>query len=154
MARVIGVNFESVVDGEGVRVVIFFSGCKHACKGCHNPDSHPFHVGREFDAALQQQVIHYVQQTPFISGITLSGGDPMYSASDIIPFVEKFRSAVPGADIWIYSGFTYEEILSHPDMSALLSLCDVLVDGPFILEERDITLNYRGSKNQRIIHLS
>lgn len=151
MANIVGINFESIVDGDGVRVVIFFSGCNHRCKGCHNPASHDFTAGRAFDDEIQNQIIEYIKETPFTAGVTLSGGDPMYSADDVIPFIQKLKSAVPNATVWVYSGFAYEELRSDSSMSALLDLCDVLVDGPFILEQRDITLSYRGSRNQRVI---
>lgn len=151
MTNIIGINFESIVDGDGVRVVIFFSGCNHHCKGCHNPETHDFNAGRLFTTELQKQIAEYVRETPFISGVTLSGGDPMYSAESITPFLKELKSLSPASTIWVYSGFTYEEIAADPSMRKLLKMCDVLVDGPFILEQRDITLSYRGSRNQRII---
>ena len=151
MTNIIGINFESIVDGDGVRVVIFFSGCNHHCKGCHNPETHDFNAGRLFSTELQKQIAEYVRETPFISGVTLSGGDPMYSAESIIPFLKELKNLSPASTIWVYSGFTYEEITADPSMRELLGMCDVLVDGPFILEQRDITLSYRGSRNQRII---
>ena len=151
MANIIGVNFESIVDGDGVRVVIFFSGCDHRCKGCHNPASHDFSAGQAFTEEWSDRVIRYLQSTPYVRGVTLSGGDPMYSAEDITPFVERLRSEVPSASVWIYTGFTYEAVLGDQSMLRLLRLCDVLVDGPFILELRNPTIAYRGSSNQRII---
>lgn len=152
--NIVGVNFESITDGEGVRVVIFCSGCLHNCKGCHNPTSHPFNIGQEFTNALQDKILDYVKNTPFISGITLSGGDPMYSANELLPFLEKVKQEVENKTIWIYSGFTYNEILKNKDMLELLKLCDVLVDGKFLIEQRDITLQYRGSRNQKIIDIN
>ena len=148
-----GIDFESIVDGDGVRVVIFFSGCRHECPGCHNPDTHSFDCGREFTNELQNEIIDYLKQAPFTSGITLSGGDPMYSSVDIIPFVQKFRREVPHMNVWVYSGFDYEEIISDVNMYALLKECDVLVDGRFILSRRNTTLKFRGSDNQRIIDI-
>jgi len=153
VAKIVGINFESIVDGEGVRVVIFFSGCNHHCNGCHNPASHDFSAGRNFDEELQYQIIEYIKETPFTAGVTLSGGDPMYSASDIIPFIHRLRREVPDATVWVYSGFTYEELREEAVMSELLDMCDVLVDGPVMLAQRDITLSYRGSGNQRIIDI-
>lgn len=149
--NVAGINFESVVDGEGVRVVVFVSGCLHNCKGCHNPASHSFTAGQPFTQELQDEIIAYIKKTPFISGLTLSGGDPMYSAKEITPFIERLRKDVKDISVWIYSGFRFEEILENSEMFDLLKLCDVLVDGEFVLEQRDITLSYKGSKNQRII---
>ena len=154
MANVVGINFESVVDGDGVRVVVFFAGCKHHCKGCHNPESHRFDIGRPFSDEIQTQIIEYIRETPYIDGVTLSGGDPMYSAKDIYSFVKRLREEIPDTTIWVYSGFTFEEIMQSDTMRRLLLLCDVLVDGPFVIEQRDITLNYRGSRNQRIIDVT
>lgn len=151
--NVAGINFESVVDGEGVRVVVFVSGCLHNCKGCHNPASHSFTAGQPFTQELQAEIIAYIQKTPFISGLTLSGGDPMYSAKEITPFIERLRKDVKDISVWIYSGFRFEEILENSEMFDLLKLCDVLVDGEFVLEQRDITLSYKGSRNQRIIDI-
>lgn len=149
--NVSGINFESIADGEGVRVVVFISGCLHNCKGCHNPASHSFTAGQPFTSDLQEKIVAYIKNTPFISGLTLSGGDPMYSAEELIPFVQKLRSEVDGVTVWIYSGFLYEEIKQDKEMAELLKQCDVLVDGEFVLEQRDITLAYKGSQNQRII---
>lgn len=151
--NVSGINFESIADGDGVRVVVYVSGCLHNCKGCHNPTSHSFTAGRPFTEELQDEIISYIKKTPFISGLTLSGGDPMYSAREIVPFVEALKREVKDISVWIYSGFCYEEILENSEMTELLSLCDVLVDGEFILEQRDMTLCYKGSTNQRIIDI-
>ena len=105
------------------------------------------HAG-QYPATLTKMVSYY---TPRISGLTLSGGDPMYSASKITPFIKALRQTNKNVTVWIYSGFTYEEILENSEMLELLSECDVLVDGRFVLEQRDMTLSYKGSRNQRII---
>lgn len=149
--NVVGINFESIADGVGVRVVVFVSGCRHNCKGCHNPTSHSFTVGRPFTPELQDEIVDYIRKTPFITGITLSGGDPMYSAAELLPFVQRIKKELTKISVWIYSGFTYEELLEDAEMFELLKLCDVLVDGMFVLEQRDITLAYKGSTNQRLI---
>ena len=133
--------------------MIYCSGCLHACKGCHNPESHNFDSGRMFTNELQQDIITYIRQTPFVSGLTLSGGDPMYSAVELTPFIRTIREAIPNISIWIYSGFTFENILDSTEKFTLLKLCDVLVDGEFVLEQRDVTIPYRGSRNQRIIDI-
>ena len=146
-----GINFESIVDGEGVRVVVFVSGCCHDCKGCHNPASHSFTAGQDFSDELQNEIIDYIKKTPFVSGITMSGGDPMYSAIEVTEFLKLLKEEIPDVSVWLYSGFTYEEILQDVYMTNALLLCEVLVDGEFVLEQRDMTLCYRGSKNQRVI---
>lgn len=151
--NVSGIDFESITDGDGVRVVIFVSGCLHKCGGCHNPLAHNFNYGKPFDAKMQEGVIRYCEQTPYISGITLSGGDPMYSADELIPFVEEFRRRCPDKDVWCYTGFLYEELQYSPAMQRLKLLCDTIVDGPYVQNKRTYTTPYVGSSNQRIIHV-
>ena len=151
--KILGINFESLVDGNGVRVTIFFSGCLHHCKGCHNPISHDFSNGRLFTSEIQNEIIQYINETPFIGGITLSGGDPMYSAASIVPFIKELRAKARKIDIWVYSGFVFEEILKNESMSELLRLCDVLVDGPYIASNKSPNLRFKGSTNQRIIDI-
>ena len=146
---------ESLVDGVGVRATIFISGCRHSCKGCQNPETHNFKRGMKFDEELQQGIINKIKENPLIQGITLSGGDPMFSAKDLVEFVKLAKSELDGINIWCYTGFTYEEVRygKDLDMIDLLKLCDVLVDGKFIEEQKDITLSFRGSSNQRIINI-
>ena len=146
-----GINFESVVDGEGVRIVVFVSGCLHNCKGCHNPTSHSFEAGRPFTEELQDEIIDYINKTPFISGATISGGDPMYSAKAVAAFVRRLKTEVKDISLWIYSGFRYENILQNSEMLDLLKLCDVLVDGEFQVDKKDTKLLWKGSSNQRVI---
>lgn len=148
-----GIDFESIVDGEGFRTTIFTSGCKHACKGCHNKLTHDFNYGQEFTVKVQNKIIDYVRDVRFIRGITLTGGDPMYSAKELLLFVKRFKKINPTKNIWIYSGFTYEEIIEDQAMNALLRECDILVDGKFDINTRDTTLQFRGSPNQRIIDI-
>lgn len=148
---VAGINFESVADGDGVRVVIYVSGCKHGCKGCHNPSSHSFTAGQPFTSELQDEIISYIEKTPFVSGVTLSGGDPVYSATEVKDFLDLLSTRIPDISVWMYTGFSYEDLLNDPERASLLMRCDVVVDGEFILEQRDMTLCYRGSRNQRII---
>lgn len=147
-----GIELNSVADGDGVRSAVFISGCTHFCPGCHNPDTHSFKNGEDFDVDTQNKVIEYCKQK-YISGLTLTGGDPMYSASQLLFFVKKFKAECPDKTIWIYSGFTYEEILADKHMKRLLNECDVLVDGLYDQDQPDKTLSYKGSYNQRIIDL-
>jgi len=153
VVKVAGIYPESVSDGPGVRFTIFFSGCKHRCPGCHNPDAQDFSAGVDFDDPMQAKVIEHIARCPIISGVTLSGGDPMFSAGDVLRFVRRLREKLPGINIWLYTGFTYEE-LSGADQKELLELCDVLVDGRFEQENLDLSLSCRGSSNQRIIDLA
>lgn len=149
-----GIVYDSLVDGEGLRNTIFVSGCKHYCKGCHNKETWDFFYGEEFTLEKQLTFIKKCEENILLDGITISGGDPFYSIKDVVEFVKLFKKKLPYMSIWIYSGFTYEEILSDPQKKELLNLCDVLVDGLYVEELRDITLNFRGSSNQRIIILN
>lgn len=148
-----GINYESLVDGEGVRTTIFVSGCLHNCRGCHNPLTHNFNNGKEFTLELQLKIINYIKKNPLIDGITISGGDPFFSVKDTIDFILLLKKEIPNINIWIYSGFTFEEILKDKNKTELMSLCNVLVDGKFEINKRDITLDFRGSTNQRIIDI-
>ncbi|MEK5036316.1 anaerobic ribonucleoside-triphosphate reductase activating protein [Paenibacillus sp. FSL R7-0302] len=142
---------ESINEGSGLRSVLFISGCKHACEGCFNTNAWDFKHGEEFTIKRQLEIIDDVKSNPLLDGITLCGGDPFFSTKEVIPFIKLLREQVPNISVWSYSGFTYEEICSNRVMKQLLLLCDVLIDGRFILAERDTTLLFRGSRNQRII---
>lgn len=144
-----GVNFESMVDGEGVRAVLFISGCLHNCPYCHSPQTHSFTFGKEVNQELIDEINTEINKRPYISGITLSGGDCMYSPVETIKFLKKLN--IPHNNIWCYTGFTFEEIVQNKNQFQLLKHIDVLVDGLFEYANRDISLAFRGSTNQRII---
>jgi anaerobic ribonucleoside-triphosphate reductase activating protein len=148
----VNVEYDSIVDGVGVRAVLFVSGCLHKCKGCHNPETHDFNFGKEFTIKMQNELIEYCKRD-MVNGITFSGGDPMYNASNLLFFAKRFKAECPDKDIWIYSGFTYEEILEDNNMKRLLKECDILVDGKFEVNNQDKTYSFRGSYNQRIIDI-
>ena len=152
--NVSGINFESIVDGEGVRVVLFVSGCSHHCKGCHNPVTWNFTNGKDFSKDIQDS-IYEASKTDYIDGITLSGGCPMCNASGLLPFVKGFKERFPHKNVWCYCGETIEEIMEDPksDKYKLLSLVDVLVDGKFVLEKKNRNIAFRGSSNQRILKI-
>lgn len=147
--KVMNILHDSVVDGPGLRTVIFFAGCPHRCKGCHNPQSWNMKNGTDLTV---EDIMVEVCSNP-LANVTFSGGDPFVQAKKIVPLAKKIKKL--GKNIWIYTGYTMEELQSSKDVykHQLLSLCDVLVDGPFILELRDLSLPYRGSSNQRIIEL-
>lgn len=149
-----GVQYESIVDGEGLRLTLFCSGCYWNCAGCQNPATHSFTYGKTFDEDLQEDIINYIHNSPIIKGITLSGGDPMFNAQELIKFIIKAKNKVKNINIWCYTGFTFENILSYKDeKTELLKLCDILVDGKFEMDKKDVTLAFRGSSNQRIIDI-
>lgn len=136
---------ESIVDGQGIRMVIWSQGCKMACPGCHNPETHNPCGGKEFDIEeLKNEITKYAK---YHQGITLSGGDPFLQPEANKELADHAHSL--GLDVWAYCGKTYEQLQDN----VLLSSCDVLIDGPFIKELRDVTLAFRGSSNQRIINV-
>lgn len=147
-----GIDYESIVDAEGVSCVIFFSGCRHNCAGCHSPKTHDFNYGKLLDKEYIEEINSEIKKRSFIRSIVLSGGDPMYSAKEILKVLPKIETK--GKSLWCYSGFTYEQIIRDKDMYELLSKCNVLVDGKFELENRDISLRFKGSSNQRIIDIA
>lgn len=156
--RVLTITTPDMENGLGCRVTIWFAGCSHRCVGCHNQHAWDYNQGTPlFDKAVQDKIYTEVNKD-FIAGISLAGGDP-FSQSDeslqeLLTFVKQFKKDFPDKNIWIYSGATYESDCLHPTKKAVLELCDVMVDGPFIISLLDIDLAFRGSTNQRIIDLN
>lgn len=147
--RVMNILHDSVVDGEGMRTVIFFAGCPHFCKGCHNPESWNIRNGTDMTV---DEIVDEVLSNP-LCDVTLSGGDPFFQASEVKEVARRLQEN--GKNIWAYTGYTIEQLFElGGDHVELLRQCDVLVDGPFILAERDLSLDFRGSRNQRVIHLN
>lgn len=154
------INKTDVANGPGIRVSLFVSGCTHHCKGCFNPETWDFAYGKPFSMEAQEAVLQALAP-PYITGLTLLGGEPMEPESQraLLPFLEKVREAYPTKDIWCYTGYLFDQELQRDSWArcevtdALLSLVDVLVDGEFMEEKKDISLRFRGSKNQRIIHV-
>lgn len=161
MFRIAGIERESIVDGEGWRYVIFFQGCKHNCKGCHNPETHEFNAGIEVTEEFILMDLKICNSAGLMD-ITLSGGDPFFQAKNIKNLCAKLKES--GYNIWAYTGFEFEEFLKfinkekcnkevNQDMIELLNYIDVVVDGPFVESKRTISseYRYRGSTNQRLI---
>lgn len=152
LLRVAGFEPESIVDGPGLRFTIFFQGCPHHCPGCHNPETHSFDGGKLLSA---EDILAKVCSNELLSGVTFSGGEPMEQASKILPLAREIRKR--GLNIVIFTGYLYETLLQkaaqNPDITELLSLAMLLVDGPFVLEKKSLELLYRGSSNQRLIDL-
>ena len=139
-----------IANGPGVRVSLFVSGCRNHCKGCFNPETWDFDYGRPFTRETEDEIIEALRPS-WIQGLSILGGEPTEeeNAAVLIPFLKRVRAALPDKDIWLYSGYTYEALRDKE----ILSLADVLVDGPFLLEQKDAGLAFRGSRNQRIIDL-
>ena len=142
---------ESLNEGYGLRTVVFISGCRHACPGCFNPASWNFRAGEPFTPERQQEVIRDIMDNPLLDGLTLCGGDPFFSAAECSQFVRDFRAACPDRTVWAYTGFVYEDLLMDQERQELALLCDVIVDGRFVEQQKDLTLPFRGSRNQRLV---
>ncbi|NLW52142.1 MAG: anaerobic ribonucleoside-triphosphate reductase activating protein [Tissierellia bacterium] len=139
-----------VANGEGIRSTIFVTGCTHNCKNCFNQEYQDFTYGDIWSDEQTKQIISYLQD-PAVSGLTLLGGEPMQNYG-LIEVLRDIKKEV-NKNIWIYSGYTFEQILEEPKRLELLKECDVLVDGLFIDELKDLKLKFRGSSNQRIIDI-
>lgn len=148
--RIAGIVQDSIVDGPGIRYVIFTQGCPHHCPGCHNPQTHAFDGGKDADT---EEILSQILSNPLASGVTFSGGEPFAQADALVPIAEAVKGH--GKNLMIYTGYLFEQLqkMEHSGVQRLLKLSDILVDGPFLLEERDLTLQYRGSSNQRVIDM-
>ncbi len=146
---------ESINEGEGLRASVFLSGCKHYCKGCFSARTWNFDYGEPFDLRRQQEIIAEMAGNPLLDGLTLAGGDPFFSAREAAAFLDLARAGLPGLNVWIYTGYTFEQLASRPgsDEYELLRRGQVLVDGRFEQDLRDVSLLYRGSSNQRLIRI-
>lgn len=140
-----------VANGVGIRTSIFVTGCTHNCKDCFNKKYMDFNFGEVWTDETTNLVTEYLKDKN-VAGLTLLGGEPMQNAKELLEIVRKIKSVIK-KDIWIYSGYTFEEILEDEDRFELLKECDVLVDGRFVLELKDLKLKFRGSSNQRIIDI-
>jgi anaerobic ribonucleoside-triphosphate reductase activating protein len=145
--RVLDILHGTIVDGPGLRTSIYFAGCKHHCPGCHNPESWDFAGGIERSV---DDIFSEIEKNGF--NVTLSGGDPLYQDIDeLTALAKKIKDA--GLDLWVYTGFTIEEVFELKIYDKFLQYVDVVVDGPFEIKNRDTSLMFRGSSNQRILKL-
>ena len=150
-----------IADGDGVRVSLFVSGCRNHCKGCFQPETWDFNYGKPYTKETEDRIIE-LMKPEYIDGITLLGGDPFENENqeELVHLLERVKKEFGDTkDIWCYTGYVYEDIIADnfvrntPYTAKLLNLIDILVDGPFIEEEKDLTLRFRGSRNQRILNL-
>ena len=147
MIRVLDIIEDTMVEGPGFRTSIFCAGCRHACPGCHNPQSWDFNGGHEMTT---EQLLRIIEADPY-ANVTFSGGDPMYQAAGFAELAQAIHERT-NKDIWCFTGFTYESLIND-DQRELLENIDVLVDGPFIQRLHDPDLLFRGSSNQRLIDI-
>ena len=149
-----------IANGEGVRVTLFVSGCTNHCKNCFQPQTWDFEFGRPFTAETEEELLTMLKPD-YINGLTVLGGEPFEPSNQrsLLPFLRRVREPYPKKNIWCFSGFTYEELKtdgSHPRCEVtdeMLDQLDVLVDGRFVEELKDISLRFRGSSNQRLIDM-
>ena len=146
--RIAGIVRESIVDGPGIRFVVFAQGCPHHCDGCHNPSTHDFNGG---NLVAVDAIINEMKKNPLLDGITLSGGEPFEQPEAFGELAERAREL--GYHVMAYTGYTYEKLLAKKDEQRLrlLENTDLLVDGKFEMEKKSLLLKFKGSKNQRII---
>lgn len=144
--RISGIIEESIVDGEGIRFVVFTQGCPHNCYKCHNKKTHPINDGEVKTVA---EILNKIKDNPLLDGITLSGGEPFLQVEPLIEIAKYCKNI--NLNVWVYSGYTFEEILNDPEKKELLYNIDILVDGKYIDSQKSYNLLFCGSKNQRII---
>ena len=139
-------------NGTGIRTVLWVSGCDIHCRNCHNPQTWDFNSGIPFTDDTMQEILYDLSK-PYIKGLTLSGGHPLdpHNAPKVLEIVKRVKMVYPNKDIWIYSGYVWENIIKDKTLREILKYTDVLVDGAYVDELRDISLAFRGSSNQRII---
>lgn len=155
------IKYLDIANGPGVRTSLFVSGCRHHCKGCFNPETWDFAYGKPYTPEVEQMILESLKPD-YVQGFSLLGGEPFEpeNQAELTGLLEKIKATYPKKTIWCYTGYLYDVDLQkggkvYTDVTdRMLSLIDVLVDGEFILEQKDITLVFRGSKNQRIIDLS
>lgn len=142
---------DDMLNGDGLRVVLWLAGCSHCCKECQNPLTWDPDGGPPFDETAKQEIFNQLEK-PYINGITFSGGDPLHSANrlDVRSLMEEIKQKYPNKTIWLYTGDSWEDILHYPAMKFV----DVLVDGEFKIELKDVKLLWKGSRNQRVIDVS
>ena len=151
--RIAGIVRESIVDGPGIRFTIFCQGCPHACDGCHNPETHDFAGGKDVSI---ERLLEEIDKDPLLAGVTFSGGEPFCQPEGFVEIGKRIKER--GLNITAFSGYTLEELMSlgiqNAAIAELLELTDILIDGPFQKELKDLTLQFRGSKNQRVIDMN
>ena len=146
------IKTDDMLNGDGLRVTCWVSGCSIRCFNCYNPQTWDFNSGIPFTENTMQEILYDLSK-PYIKGFTLSGGHPLdtHNAPEVLKIVKRVKMVFPNKDIWIYTGYVWEDIIKDDTLKEILKRTDVLVDGAYIDELRDITLPFRGSSNQRII---
>ena len=153
-----GLILNDIAAAPGLCVTFFVQGCPHRCPGCHNPETWSFDGGKEFTPGTLSDIISGLTAQGIQRDLCIMGGEPLCDENAFLTYlvIAEVKEKVPGAKIYVWTGYTYEQIMksAHPKAKAVLELADFLIDGPYINTERDVTLDMRGSRNQRIIDLS
>lgn len=145
MGNYMKINETDLVNGEGIRVSLFFSGCSHRCKNCFNQEAWDFNAGKLFTEETVDKIIELLNK-PYIRGLSVLGGEPFDNYSDLITICKRVKQETNNKDIWIWTGYNFSDISDKE----VLNFADVIVDGRFVEEEKDLSLAFRGSKNQQI----
>lgn len=147
------IKTHDIANGPGVRVSLFVSGCTHRCKDCFNQEAWDFDYGKPFDQSVIDEILDYLKPG-FIKGITYLGGEPMdpRNQAGLLDLTRQIKTRFPEKSVWCFTGYVWEKIPAVTDVTEeLISLCDVIVDGPFIADRKNLSLRFRGSENQRLI---
>ena len=152
--RYLDIKHCNMVNGDGLRTVIWIAGCDRKCPGCFSPHTHDFQAGVEFDAAAKAELVKDLSED-WCAGITWLGGEPLHPVNfpEVLVLAKEIRKKYPNKTQWLYTGYTYNEIINNTVMSKILNYIDVLCDGPFIQELRDPNLKWVGSSNQNVINI-
>lgn len=154
--RYAGIEYDDVANGTGLGAVFFTQGCPHHCPECQNPQTWSMDGGMKFTDAVFEQLIQYFYDIPYASRLTLSGGDPLVNPELVYFIIFKFKQLFPEKSVWLYTGYKFEDVYkveSKDLINKIIRLCDIVIDGKFDISKRDITLQFRGSSNQRIIDI-
>ena len=148
-----GIETFDINNGTGFGVTLFVQGCSHHCEGCHNPETWDFCGGREFDKSMADKLARVLCDDNIVR-LTISGGEPFDNREFVLAVCSMFKAMLPHKKLWIYTGYTFEQLADNPECAELLDLCDVLVDGEFQIDKLDLSLPFRGSANQRVIDMN
>ena len=155
--RIAGIDYNDTAAAPGISLTVYVSGCEHRCPGCHNPEAWDFNYGEELSVEIMNKILNGLTANNIPRTLCIMGGEPLHpkNRGAVGDIISNVKERFPNIEIWLWTGYLYEDLLMehNPTLNYIFSKIDVLVDGPYIQEQRDITLKARGSRNQRIIYL-